>query len=415
MRLIVIVGDGMADRPLKELNYKTPLQAAKPKNMNRLAANGVSGLLDPIEPGVAPGSEAAHLSILGYGQQVCEGRGPFEAAGAKIKLEPEDVAFRCNFATVNKEMILVDERAGRIRDEAKILGQEVEKIKLKKNSDVQVIFKQTLGFKGALVLRGGKLSANVSTLTMPAVGSKIGLIKPLDDSAEAKKAAEALNEFIKISHKLIEDNPVNLKRQTEGKPPANIVIPWSGSKPPMLKSFYEKYKLKASCVAAASVIKGIGSLCGMSVVDVPGATGELDTDTNAKATAALSALQNSDFVLVHVEAPDEASHNGDIQGKIGIIKKIDEMVGTILDNVDLEEVAVTLMPDHVTSCRTRKHTGDPVPISIASIKIVKDEVVEFNEKAVFKGGLKRIQGKNVMPILLNLIGLSDSRNNYETN
>ncbi len=196
---------------------------------------------------------------------------------------------------------------------------------------------------------------------------------------------------------------LTLQRKAKGKLPANVVIPWSGSKTPVLQSFYEKYKLKASCVAAVSVIKGIGKLTGMSVVDVPGATGELDTDTNAKAKAALAALRTDDFVFVHVEAPDEASHNGDIQGKIGIIKKIDTMVGTILDNVNLEEVAIALMPDHVTSCKTRKHTGDPVPISIASNEIVRDEVVEFNEKAMYKGGLKRIQGKNVMPILLNLI------------
>lgn len=404
MRLIVIVGDGMADYPLKELDYKTPLQAAKPKNMNRLAASGISGMLDPIEAGFAPGSEAAHLSILGYGKNVCVARGPFEAAGAGVKLEPGDLAFRCNFATVNREMILVDERAGRIKDEAALLGREIENVKLKENSNVEVIFRQTLGFKGALVLRGERLSANVSAATMPQVFSTIESIKPLDDSEEAKKTADALNEFIEISHKLIANNPVNLKREANGKMPANIVIPWSGGKPPILKPFLEKYGLKASVVAAASVIKGIGSLCGMSVVNVHGATGELDTDTNAKADAALKAVKTSDFVLVHVEAPDEASHDGNIKGKIKIIKKIDAMVGKILDGIYLEEVAVALMPDHVTSCETRKHTGDPVPISIASGKVTKDGITEFNEEAMHKGGLHRIQGEQVMPLLLNLTG-----------
>jgi len=226
MHIFIIVGDGMADRPLKQLNRQTPLEVARTENMDKLASNGISGLLDPIAPGMAPGSDAANLSILGYDPyEACKGRGAFEAAGAGIELKPGDVAFRCNFATINEDFIIVNERAGRIREEAVELANALQNLRLRENSDIEIIFKQTLGFKGVLVLRGDRISSNVAT-DMPKAGDKAGSIRPLDASVEAQRTADALNEFIKISHKLLEDHPVNKKRKFEGKPPANVVIPW---------------------------------------------------------------------------------------------------------------------------------------------------------------------------------------------
>jgi 2,3-bisphosphoglycerate-independent phosphoglycerate mutase len=404
MHVILIVGDGMADRPIKELGFQTPLQAAKPANMDAVASNGVSGLLDPIAPGIAAGSDAANLAVLGYDPHtLCRGRGPFEAAGAGITLQPDDVAFRCNFATVDDRFALVDERAGRIRDEARELAKTIETAELKDNSGVQVLFKQTLGFKGALVLRGEQFSANVSA-AMPEVGDLVGSVRPLDESAAAKRTAVALEEFMRVSHALLDSHPVNRARRAAGKPAANMVVPWSGAKPPVIQPFSERYGLTASCVAAVSLIKGVAKLCGMSVVDVLGATGNLDTDTIAKADAALTAVERSDFVLVHVEGTDEASHDGNVQGKIAVIKKIDEMVGKILSCVDLSEVAVVLLADHATSSMSRKHTGDPVPIAIASAEVPHDGVTQYNEVAACRGGLNRIRGKDVMPLLLNLMG-----------
>ena len=404
MRVVMIIGDGMADRPLQELKYKTPLEAAKPENMDKLASSGISGLLDPIAPGIAPGSDAANLSILGYDPWAIRGgRGPFEAAGAGIELEAHDVAFRCNLATVNEDFVIIDERAGRIRDEAMELAKALQKIQLRENSEIKVIFRQTLGFKGALILRGEGISTNISA-TMPKAGGRAGSVKPLEGSFEAEKTANALNEFIKLSHELLEDHPVNRRRRSEGKLPANIVVPWSGGKPPVIQPLYEKYKLKAACVAAVSLIKGIARLSGISVIDVPGATGDIDTDTMAKANAALRAIERNDLVIVHVEGPDEASHDGNIQGKISIIKKIDSMVGAIMDHVDLEEIGIVLLADHVTSSRFREHTGDPVPIAIASTEVVRDGVRQYNEGAACRGGLGRIRGKHVMPLILNLMG-----------
>lgn len=407
VRVILIVGDGMADKPLPELDGKTPLEAVNPKNMNRLAAAGVSGLLNPLEPGIIPGTETAHLSILGYDPFILNsGRGPFEAAGAGLDLKESDVAFRCNFATVTEDFILIDERAGRIQSEAIELAKCLQPLKLKKFPDIEILFKQTLSFKGALVLRGSRLSPNVSAI-IPKPGDTVGLVKPLDDSYEAARTAQVLNEFIKSSNKLLKNHPINLKRKSEGKPPANIVIPWSGGQLPRIDAFSNKYGMKAACVAAASIIKGIGKLVGMEVINVEGATGEIDTDTMAKADATIGAIKKFDFVLVHVEAADEASHDGNVQGKLKIIQKIDAMVGRILDNINLEEIYVVLLSDHVTSTHLQNHTDDPVPIVIAGGKIVNDGVKEYSEQMACNGGLRCIQGKQLMPLIMNLLNKSN--------
>ncbi len=402
-RIIMIVGDGMADRPLPELNGRTPLEVATPINMHRLATNGISGLLDPILPGIVPSTETAHLSILGYDPTIISsGRGPFEAAGADIDIKAGDVAFRCNFATVTEDFIVVDERAGRIQTEAAELAKELQNIQIKKFPNVKFIFKQTLSFKGALILRGDNLSSNVSA-AIPQPGDFVGSVKPSDESFKATRTAQILTEFIKTSNALLKNHPINLKRKAQDKPVANAVLPWGGGCLPQIEPFNKKYGLKSACVAAASIIKGIGRLVGMDIINVKGATGEIDTDTTAKADAALKALKDHNFVLVHVEAADEASHDGNVQGKIEIIKKIDAMVGRILDNINLDDVNVVLLSDHVTSTQLRKHTADPVPFVVAGAKVIKDGVKEFSESAACKGGLQRIQGNQVMPLIIDLL------------
>jgi 2,3-bisphosphoglycerate-independent phosphoglycerate mutase len=196
-----------------------------------------------------------------------------------------------------------------------------------------------------------------------------------------------------------------VKRELEGKMPANAVLPWSGCGRPDMASFEEKYSLKASCVAAASLIKGIGKFSGMDVIDVAGATGDLDTDTLAKADAVLAALEKGkDFVYVHVEAADEASHDNDVEGKIAIIKKIDALVGRVLLGVNLSDTVIVLVPDHVSSCKFRAHTGDAVPVCFAGGNVVSDGVKGFSERLAYKGGLGRIRGKDIMPMVLNYMG-----------
>jgi 2,3-bisphosphoglycerate-independent phosphoglycerate mutase len=403
---VLIVGDGMADQPLRELGFRTPLEVAEPQFMNKLVCRGALGLFDPIAPGIAPGSDAANLALLGYDPWVmCRGRGPFEAAGVGLDLHLGDLAFRCNFVTVDDCMCLVDERAGRVGGvDAAVLGDVVEQVCLKLDVDVEMFFKQSLGFKGALVLRGEGLSSNVCSV-LPKVNSSVGVVRPLDGSFEAKHTADVLNAFIQSAWSVLKSHPVNVRRKGEGLRVANAVLPWGGSKCPEMSLFEGKFGLRASCVAAASLIKGIGRLSGMDVLDVVGATGGLDTDVFAKADAVLGALRGgSDFVYVHVEAADEASHDGDVKGKIGIIKKIDALVGRILDGVDLSDTVIVLAPDHVTSCRTRAHTGDAVPICFAGGDVVSDGVMVYSERSAYKGGLHRINGRDVMLMVLNYMG-----------
>jgi 2,3-bisphosphoglycerate-independent phosphoglycerate mutase len=395
----------MADQPLQELDFKTPIEAAIPQAMNRLAYKGALGLLDPIAPGVVPGSDTANLAFLGYDPEfVCEGRGPFEAVGAGLQVKEGDLAFRCNFVTADEKLCLVDERAGRIGVEAEVLGEAVEQIRLKVHSDVEVYFKHVAGFKGALVLRGDNLSSNVTRL-LPKNGSSIVAIMPLDGSFEAKRTAAVLNEFVQLSSQVLKFHPVNVKREAVNMLPANAVLPWSGGRRPVMESFQVKYGLRASCVAAVSLIKGIGLLSGMDVPDVLGATGEQDTDTLAKADAVLSAFrEGKDFVYVHVEAADEASHDGDVEGKIAVIKKIDRLVGRILDSVDLSDTVIVLAPDHATSCMTKLHTSDAVPVCFAGANVISDNVTVYSERSAYKGGLNHISGKDIMPMVLKYMG-----------
>jgi 2,3-bisphosphoglycerate-independent phosphoglycerate mutase len=404
VKAVIVIGDGMADRQLKELNHLTPLEIAEPKNMDRVASLGVSGLLYALSPGVAPGSDVATLAILGYDPyKVYTGRGGLEAVGAGIELRDGDVAFRCDFATVNEDLVVIDERAGRVREGIPELAAQIRDLRLKLASDVEIMFKQTLGFKGVLVLRGEGLSPNVSA-HKPKLGLRADFIRPLDDSKEAKRTADILNEFIRASYSVLNDHPVNQERRFRGKPPANVLIPWGSGTRPNLAPLQERYGLRGACVAAVSLIKGICRLSGMDVIDVLGATGEIDTDTMAKASAALEALKDHDLVLVHVEGSDEASHDGDLLGKVSIIKKIDLMVGAILEKVDLEETCIVLLADHATPVKLKKHVADPTPITIAGLDMVRDGVSNYNERTAYRGGLGCIRGRHVMPILLNLLG-----------
>lgn len=404
MRAIVVVGDGMADRPLRDLSYRTPLEAASLKSIDRLASSGASGLLDPISPGVVPGSDVANLSLLGYdASRVYTGRGPLEAIGAGLQLQEGDLAFRCNFATVESDLTVLDERAGRILDGIGELEEGLQTLEFDSRHDVRFLFKRTSGFRGVLLLRGSGLSPNLS-MQMPKIGWRADSVRAADNSTEAERTCNALREFIRRSHEFLEDHPVNRKRKAGRKPPANIVIPWGPGKRPNVQPLCETYKVKAACVAGVSLIKGICKLAGMTVVDVPGATGDIDTDTTAKGRAALRMLQDHDLVFIHVEGPDEASHDGDISGKISIIEKIDSMVGLLIEHINLEQTCITVLADHTTSTRLRRHTGDPVPIVIAGADMICDEVASYSEKTASGGALGRIGGRDLMPIVLDLIG-----------
>ncbi|MGQ9530312.1 MAG: 2,3-bisphosphoglycerate-independent phosphoglycerate mutase [Candidatus Bathycorpusculaceae bacterium] len=406
MKAILIIGDGMADRPIKELNWKTPLEEAHKPSLNKIAETGICGIMDPISPGLPPGSDVATLALLGYDAlKVYSGRGALEAVGSGIDVLPGDVCFRCNFATVDENLVVLDRRAGRISNEdASKLAESLQKIKLKKHPNVDFLFRSTLQHRAVLILRGTKLSTTVGDADPGKAGEKVRLIKPLDDSPEAKQTSQIVNELVQEFHNALKNHPLNKERIKEGLHPANAVLCRGAGTIPQIQPMTKIYGLKAACVSAAPLVGGVCKVAGMTLIRVKGATGLPKTDYFGKAKAAVNALTNYDFVLLHVKAPDVASHDGNVKQKIQVIEEIDRMVGYLLNNVDLDSTYLAVTADHTTSLATGEHEGDPVPIAIIGPYVRRDDVKEFGERSCAKGGLNRIRGMDLMPILMNLLG-----------
>jgi 2,3-bisphosphoglycerate-independent phosphoglycerate mutase len=406
LKAVLVIADGMADRPLKELDWKTPLEAAHKPSLNQIAKTGVCGIMDPISPGLPPGSDTATLSLLGYNVlKVYSGRGAFEAIGSGVNVLPDDVTFRCNFATVDENLVVLDRRAGRISNEdASKLAESLQKIKLEKHSDAVFLFKNTIQHRASLVIRGPKLSTAVSDSDPEKIGEKVSEIKSLDESREARLTAEILKELMQTFYEVLKQHPVNKERIKRGLLPANIILCRGAGMVPKIKSLSQIYGINAVCIGATPLIRGVCKAAGMKLIDVKGATGTPQTDFMAKARATVQALKPNDFVLLHVKATDVASHDGNMKQKIELIEKIDSMLGYVLNNVDLSSTYLAVTADHTTSSITRDHEGDPVPLAITGPYVRRDDVEEYNERACAKGGLNRIRGVDLMPTLMNLMG-----------
>jgi 2,3-bisphosphoglycerate-independent phosphoglycerate mutase len=403
MKGIIMIIDGMGDRPLKELGYKTPLEAAITPNMDKMAENGICGIMDPIKPGIRPGSDTSHISILGYDPyEVYTGRGPFEAAGVGVDVLPGDIAFRCNFSTADEDGIITDRRAGRIREGTEELARSINGINI--DQDVEVIFKESTGHRAVLVLRGNGLSDQVSDADPKHEGKAPKMVVAIDGSQEANKTANILNKIVKKSYEVLKNHPLNLKRIDAGKPPANIIIPRGAGAVPNVQPFGEKYGLKPVCIAETGLIKGIAKIAGMELVDIKGATGGIDTNLeNIKNGIIETASKDYDFMLINVDGADEAGHDGQMDEKIKFIEKVDVVIGELMR---IEDIYFILTADHSTPISTMDHTGDPVPIVICGPEVRVDDVKNFNERSVTKGGLCRIRGNNIMDILMDLMNLS---------
>ncbi len=395
--------DGMGDRPIKELGYKTPLEAALTPNMDKMAENGICGIMDPIRPGIRAGSDTSHISILGYNPyEVYTGRGPFEAAGVGVDVLPGDIAFRCNFSTVDDKGIITDRRAGRIRDGTQEIAQTVNGMELEE--DVQVIFKESTGHRAVLVLRGKGLSDQVSDADPKHEGKNPKKVVALDETEEAKKTADILNKVVAKSYELLKDHPINIKRIESGENPANIIIPRGAGAVPKVEPFGEKYGLNPVCIAETGLIKGIASIAGMQLIDIPGATGGIDTNLeNIKNGIIETASMDYDFMLINVDGADEAGHDGQMEEKVKFLEKVDAVIGELMK---IEDVYFILTADHSTPISIMDHTGDPVPIVITGPEVRVDDVTKFNERSTSKGGLCRIRGNNIMDILMDLMNRS---------
>lgn len=399
MRYLLVVGDGMADYPVPELENKTPLQVARKPNIDAIAAKGRNGLLRTAHEKLSAGSDTAILSVLGYDpKRFYTGRGPLEAAARGIQLKENDTAFRCNLIT-EKDGILVDYSAGHItsKDSSKLI--EAVKKTLEKPNELE--FFSGLDYRHFLILRKNPNSLLLDcTPPHDAVGAEISTVLPKAKSPEAEKIANILKEAILKSKEVLESHPVNVARQKSGKKPGNMIWPWGGGKKPSMPSFKEKYGLTAAVISAVDLVKGIGIYTGMKVIDVPGATGREDTNYEGKADAALKALEDNDMVFVHVEAPDEAGHAKDYKLKIKAIEDLDKrLLGRILKGLK-EPYAIVVLPDHPTPIRIGTHTKDPVPFAIQSSLVEADGVKKFDEISAKSGAFGMVEQERLISLLI---------------
>jgi 2,3-bisphosphoglycerate-independent phosphoglycerate mutase len=400
MKLLMVICDGLGDRPVKELKGKTPLQHADCPNFDWFAENGICGIMDTIAPGIPPGSDTAHLALLGNDPyQVYSGRGPFEAFGIGMDIKPGDVVIRGNFATVDEKFNIIDRRAGRIKTGTKEIAESLNGMKIK---GVKIFFKEGTEHRAALLIRDDDLSSDI-TDTDPHKAECCPLnAKPL--IPEAKKTAVIVEEFSRKAHKILKEHPVNKEREKEGKLPANYILLRGAGKAPKLQSIEEKFNLKSAAVVGVMLVKGVCKAMGMDALEVRGATGGVDTDMIAKAKAVISALKKYDFVLLHVKACDIYGHDGDALGKVKSIKSLDEMLGLVKENIS--NTCVALTADHSTPISVRNHSGDPVPLAIIGEGVRKDQVKNFDELSLARGGLGRIRGKDLLPIMLDIANKS---------
>lgn len=401
MHAIMIIIDGVADRPLKQLNGKTVLEAANIPNLHRVAQNGISGIFDPLNaPGRRAGSDTAISSILGYDPyKTYTGRGPLEVAGTGIKLQDGDISLRCNYCTVDEHLVLLNRTASYVREGTDQLEAALnEEIKLS-DPKVKFTFKNSADYRCVLHFRGKGLSPNISDTDPWQEGVKILESTSTDGKSESLKTSKLVNEFVQKSYKVLNEHPVNIKRRSNGKPPANLIMPRGAGVTPVYESFYEKWKLKGACIAGIGLIKGLGALMGMDIINVPGATGFIDSDFMAKGKKAIEVLPNYDFILVHLEGTDEVSHDKMLKEKIECLERIDHMIGWVFDHLP-EDTLLVILSDHTTSTELGGHTADPPPLVISGQAIFHDDVQFFTERAARKGMISRIRGNDIIPILL---------------
>ena len=399
MKTIIILADGAADEPIAALGNKTPLQVAKKPYIDMLAAKGKSGELDTIPPGFKPGSEIANLSVLGYDvPKVFEGRGSLEAASMGVDILPGEMAMRCNLICIEDGKIK-NHSAGHISNEE---AAELIHFLDKELNDGKVSFYPGVSYRHLLKLEGGNKNLDC-TAPHDVTGTPFRdvLIKP--ETPEAKESADYLNQLILKSQELLKDHPVNKKRIAEGKDPANSIWPWSPGYRPQMQTLQELFGIKSgSVISAVDLIMGIGVYAGLKLIHVKGATGLWNTNYEGKAQAAIEALKKDDFVYLHIEASDEAGHEGDYELKTRTIEYLeDRVVKPIYEATkDWDEpVTIAILPDHPTPCAIKTHTNKPIPFLIYRSNGEADDVQAYDEFESPKGAYGLIKGKEFMEIL----------------
>lgn len=399
-KILFLVIDGVSDRPCPDLRGLTPLAAAKKPVLDKLAAEGICGIMDTIAPGIRPGSDTAHLSLLGYDPHTYyTGRGPLECEGTGIRMEPGMIGFRCNFATVSKDGIITDRRAGRIQD-TQALSAAIQKEVDLSGFRVEFSFRSGAGHRAALALKGRGLGHCVTSNDPKKEGVPPLRVKEGRQTQADQKTADICNEFVKQSSEILFTHPVNSERVNKGLNPANIVLMRGAGEMGDLPPFQKKYGLSGSVISAASLITGIGTAVGLERIHVDGITGSQESNIAGKIAAAQEQLTKKDFVLVNIKGADESGHDGLAVQKKNFVEKIDAFLEPLLA---LQDTIIIVCADHTTPCSIKDHSADPVPVIIRGDGVRTDDVVRYDEFSCAKGGLSRIRGCDLMPTALDLI------------
>ena len=423
MKLIFVAIDGMGDLPIKSLGNKTPLEAAETPNMDALAKTGKTGLMYSVKKGVAPESDVAVISLLGYDPfKYSTGRGVIEAAGAGLKMKDGDLALRCNFATLGEGKNIIDRRVARSlsTQEATELSKAVNKEVKLESYPATFEFRNTLGHRAVLLIKSkAKPLSSSITNSDPAyiIVNGIGMAKaevemvlqtcePTDDTQAAKVSAALVNEFIDKSHKLWENHPINAKRAAEGKLKANVVLTRdAGHLLPKFFNINEHYHVNFACLADMHAERGIAQLAGMESSLLPPPSGNLQKDCEVRVKALLEALPRHDCFYIHLKGPDEPGHDGNCTLKTQIIAAIDKyFFGPLLKQISLEDNLICITTDHATPCSLKVHSDTPVPVLISGDHVGNGKAVKFSERECAKGSLGTIErGCELMPKLMELL------------
>jgi 2,3-bisphosphoglycerate-independent phosphoglycerate mutase len=402
MKYLVVLGDGMADYPVAELAGKTPLQCSRKPNIDRLAGISEVGLVRTVPPGLPPGSDVANLSVMGYDPQTFyTGRSPIEAVSMGVDLKNNDVAFRCNLVTLSAEpeyeaKMMIDYSSDEISSAE--AGELIAGIAAQMNSN-SFAFYPGISYRHLMVWHDGPVD---SELTPPHDISA----KNIKSYLPKGNGAPILLDLMRRSRAILEEHQVNRERVARGLRPATSIWLWGQGKKPNIPSFYEKYRLHGSVISAVDLAKGLGICAGLKVINVPGATGNVHTNFKGKAEAALQAFkEGQDFVYLHIEAPDEAGHRGEIDNKIKSIEKIDsEVLGLIMVELPklTSEFKILVLPDHPTPLSLKTHVPDPVPYIIYQSNHLKNSGIDnYNEETVRQSGIQIEKGFTLMDHFIN--------------
>ncbi|MDE4078750.1 cofactor-independent phosphoglycerate mutase [Methanosphaera sp. Vir-13MRS] len=396
MKYVIVIADGMADEPIKEINGETPVVHANTPNMDFIAKNGYTGLTKNVPDGKTPGSDVANTSIMGFDPSMLKGRGPLEAPSVGVELNDNDVAFRLNFINI-KDGAINDFTADHITTEE---ADELIKTLNEKFGDIGKFY-TGVSYRNLFVINDIEMEDLTSTPPHDVVGQQTSDNNLKPDNEKSR----IINKLMEDSIEVLENHPVNKKRIEEGKLPANMIWLWGQGSKPVIGNFQEKYGLKGATITGVDLLKGISTYIGLDVIEVPGATAYFDTNYQNKVDYALESLKTHDVQFIHIEAPDEAGHEGNLPEKIRAIENIDsiilEKLLKELPNID-EEYTIAVLPDHPTPINVKTHTMTPVPFAIYSTSIKEPDATEVFSEDMSKGKYGTIVGHTLLSEMIKI-------------